>query len=162
MHFFKIDVTSPPLNVTLSIVDHEQLHVMWTPPPSSEQSGDIINYTVRVTEVDTNRTWEDNANLATLWTLSNLHPYYTYDVQVKAVPTSGTGMYSDTVSARTLPSGKRTNIIVQGHSQGGLGGSNKLLFFVPICNCAETSVVYSHESVVDKALSMSGYCCYSS
>ena len=100
-----VDFTSPPLDVTVIVVDHERLHVTWTPPPFSEQSGDIINYTVRVTEVDTGRTWEDNANLATLWTLSNLHPYYTYDVQVKAVPTSGTAAYSDTVSGRTLPIG---------------------------------------------------------
>jgi receptor-type tyrosine-protein phosphatase Q len=97
-------VTSPPQDVTVMVLDHERIHVTWSPPPASEQSGDITSYTVRVTEIDSGQTWENNTNLVTQWTLGNLHPYYTYAVQVKAVPASGSGLYSDAINATTLPS----------------------------------------------------------
>ena len=91
--------------MSVAVLDHERLRVTWTPPPSSEQSGELSGYTVRVTEVESGRTWMENTNLVTLWTLTSLHPYYMYEVQVRAVPEGGSGLYSDAVSARTLPSG---------------------------------------------------------
>ena len=76
----------------------------WTPPPISEQSGDVTGYTIRVTEQETNTSWEESSNRIQ-WTLNNLHPFYTYKIQIKVVPSSGSGLYSESVTATTLPSG---------------------------------------------------------
>ena len=100
-------MTSPPRDVSLSVLDFERLRVTWTPPPSSEQSGELSGYTVRVTEVETGRIFAESTAVVTLWTLTGLHPYYQYRVQVAALSEAGLGQYSDTVSARTMPDGER-------------------------------------------------------
>lgn len=90
--------------MNLLVLDSERILVTWSEPPASEQSGTITGYTVRIKEIETENIWEENSNLLRL-TLINLHPFYTYQVQVMAVPDSGSGIYSDGINATTLPSG---------------------------------------------------------
>ena len=90
--------------MTLVVLDRERILVTWSPPPVSQQSGEITGYTVTITEIVTGRRWIEDSRL-TLLTLTNLHPFYDYEVQVKAIPASGHGLYSYGVRARTNPSG---------------------------------------------------------
>jgi hypothetical protein len=95
--------TSPPQDVSATVLDHERIFVTWTAPPVSEQSGAITGYKVKVTEYPTGRRWSENTNL-TMLTLINLHPFYTYKMRVRVVPATGNGQYSNTIVAKTLPS----------------------------------------------------------
>ena len=102
MCFATLAETSPPRDVTLVDLDHERILVTWSAPPVSEQSGTITGYQVNVTEVDSGRMWEESSSLPRLM-LRNLLPYTTYQVQVRAVPSAGTGLYSAPATETTPP-----------------------------------------------------------
>ncbi|CAI8037191.1 Phosphatidylinositol phosphatase PTPRQ [Geodia barretti] len=94
------DETSPPRDITLIVLDHERILVTWSPPPVHQQSGTIDSYQVLVIEEGSGRTWVETSRLLRL-ALNNLLPSTTYNVQVRAVPDTGSGIYSGTVIATT-------------------------------------------------------------
>ena len=102
-----IAVTGPPGDVSITVLNHEQLHVSWRAPPVSDQNGEITGYRLSVTEVITQTMWTQNTSDVTQLTLTGLHPNYQYLIQVAAISTAGQGKYSNTVSATTQPYGKK-------------------------------------------------------
>lgn len=99
-------MTGPPGSVSITVLNHEQLHVSWTAPQVSDQNGEITGYRLSVTEVITQMMWTHNTSDVTQWTLNNLHPNYQYLVQVAAISATGEGKYSNAVSATTHPYGE--------------------------------------------------------
>ena len=82
---------------------------MWEPPPPEHHNGDIREYRINVTEVETGNklrfTTED-----TEITVTDLHPYYRYVCTVTAV-TISEGPYSANITARTHEAGNYNYII---------------------------------------------------
>ena len=99
-------MTGPPRDVSIRVLNHEQLHVSWRAPPVSDQNGEITGYRLSVTEVITQTMWTENTSDVTQLTLNGLHPNYQYLVRVAAISAAGQGNYSNAVSATTQPYGK--------------------------------------------------------
>lgn len=99
-------MTGPPGDVSITVLNHEQLHVSWRAPPVSDQNGEITGYRLSVTEVITQTMWTQITSDVTQWTLTGLHPNYQYFVRVAAISVAGQGKYSHAVSATTQPYGK--------------------------------------------------------
>ena len=95
--------THVPQNITEVILGPTSFRLMWEPPPPEHHNGEIREYLINVTEVETgNRlqyTTED-----TVITITDLHPYYRYICTVTAVTVSE-GPYSANITARTHEAG---------------------------------------------------------
>lgn len=71
----------------------------WEPLAADQQNGVIQHYMVLVMEAET-RTSLSLTSTATTLTIPNLHPAYTYSIQVAAV-TISVGPYSEALSVVT-------------------------------------------------------------
>lgn len=82
---------------------------MWEPPPPEHHNGEIREYRINVTEVETGNmlqyTTEDTEIIIT-----DLHPYYRYVCTVTAVTVSE-GPYSANITARTHEAGECNNLL---------------------------------------------------
>lgn len=64
-----------------------ELNVTWLAPPRDQQNGVITHYIIVITEVMTNITIQYTSNVT--WYLAyNLHPHYTYSINIAAVTIS--------------------------------------------------------------------------
>ena len=97
--------TAPPQSFTVTVLGPRSLRLSWTPPPSDQQNGEILGYTVTVANVETGREEESNTT-STSYSPSSLHPYYTYQCKVAAFTSVGLGPFSGVVSRRTRQAGK--------------------------------------------------------
>ena len=78
----------------------------WAPPRSDLQNGVIRHYVIEAYENDTGNllTYQTPSD-QTIFTLTGLHPYYTYTMWIAAVTVS-TGVVSDPFTVLTLEDGK--------------------------------------------------------
>ena len=98
------DISSPPQNVSVKVIDHHQLRVTWTPPPPSELSGVFEGYHITLTEVTTGSMWTISIiDDVTHYTITDLHPNYMYQVELAINTNQGLGLFSRTLSATTSP-----------------------------------------------------------
>ena len=97
--------TAPPQSFTVTVLGPRSLRLSWIPPPSDQQNGDILGYTVTIASVETGREEESNTT-STSYSASSLHPYYTYQCKVAAFTSVGLGPGSSVVSRRTRQAGK--------------------------------------------------------
>lgn len=88
--------------------------MIWEAPPVELQNGVIRHYQIVAFEVDTNRSFTYVATASTVFTVGELHPYYTYRFAVQAV-TVATGPPSTSVSVLTLQDGEQKNKIFTCH-----------------------------------------------
>ena len=95
--------THVPRNITEVFLGPTSFILTWDPPPEEHHNGEIREYRINVTEVETTRqlrfTTED-----TEITIRNLHPFYRYACTVTAVTVSE-GPYSANITARTHEDG---------------------------------------------------------
>ena len=106
VNYFILTVpTAPPQSFTVTVLGPQSLRLSWTPPPSNQQNGEILGYTVTVANVETGREEESNTT-STSYLASSLHPYYTYQCKVAAFTSIGLGPFSRVVSQRTRQAGK--------------------------------------------------------
>ena len=75
--------SAAPENVLVVSVSSSSLTLSWDPLPTEEQNGIIRHYSVNITEEDTGMLLLKTTTIESI-TLNNLHPYYTYSVQVSA------------------------------------------------------------------------------
>ena len=96
--------SAPPPNVTVTGVTSSTISVQWGSVPCIHQNGDITGYSVQYEVMGSGNTQTMNVTGAgvTEATLSNLTPSTTYSVQVAAVNSAGTGVFSNSQSAMTL------------------------------------------------------------
>ena len=96
----------PPSDVTVTDVNSSSITVQWGSVPCIHQNGVITGYSVqyRVEGSGNTETMTVNGASTTQTTISGLNPSTTYSIQVAAVNSAGTGVYSDPETAETLPS----------------------------------------------------------
>ena len=126
--------SAPPSSVTVTGVTSSTITVQWGSVPCIHQNGDITGYSVQYEVMGSGNTQTINVNGAgvTEATLSSLTPSTTYSVQVAAVNSAGTGVFSDNQSAITL--GKK------------MAGSNILIFVVVYISCSSSPDSRLHNS----------------
>lgn len=96
--------SSPPRRVVVVPISSRSLQVSWQPP--STPNGQITEYHINITEINTN-TWREVRSTSLTKLITGLHPYYTYITSVAAV-TIGKGPYSTPIRIRTFSDGRQS------------------------------------------------------
>ena len=96
MLFYPIAPSAPPQSPSNIFYANSSstLNLTWFPPPVDKQNGNIINYRIIMTEVETTINFEFYSNLTYLY-LSDLHPYYSYTFTIAAITISEGPFSSD-------------------------------------------------------------------
>ena len=96
----------PPPGVTVTDVTSSTITVQWGEVPCIHQNGAITGYSVQygVMGSGSTQTMTVSGASTTQTTITGLNPSTTYSIQVAAVNSAGTGVYSDPEIAETLPS----------------------------------------------------------
>ena len=103
MYFHLPAPSAPPTSVSVSEVTSSSITVQWGAVDCIHHNGDITGYSVRygVQGSGSTQTVSVSGGGATQTTISGLMPSITYSIEVAAVNSAGTGMYSDAVSDLT-------------------------------------------------------------
>lgn len=96
--------THVPQNITEVILGPTSFMLTWEPPPPEHHNGEIREYRINVTEVETGNTLQYTTEDTEI-TITDLHPYYRYVCTVTAVTVSE-GPYSANITARTHEAGE--------------------------------------------------------
>ena len=91
--------------LTASNVTATSVTLSWEPPESDLQNGVIRHYLIQVFEYQTGNNLTYQATAHTVFTVGDLHPFYTYSFSIQAV-TVAAGPLSVSKSVRTLEDGK--------------------------------------------------------
>lgn len=94
-----------PQNVSVSPINSTALLISWQPPSTELQNGVIREYRINVTESETRLISYLSVGTIMQTTVSNLHPYYSYQVSIAAV-TVGIGLYSTEIAVQLPEAGK--------------------------------------------------------
>ena len=89
--------SGPPQGIAVRTITSNSLQFSWEPLSPEEQNGLVQSYNIVVFEIDTNTTksiYQDFQHHSIF--LSNLHPYYHYELSVAAF-TVALGPYASTV-----------------------------------------------------------------
>ena len=96
--------TSHPQNVTAVPSDSTTLHIYWNEPPLEEQNGDIMDYGINITSVESGQTSQYHTRgPQTSFVVHNLRPHTLYQYSVPATTAGGNGPYSS-IQTITMPS----------------------------------------------------------
>lgn len=101
--------SAAPGNLSVYANDSTELNVNWSPPPLDQQNGMIRLYQVKVVDLQTGQQLQYTTS-SILFTVTELHPFYNYEVSVSAV-TNEPGPFSEAVLGTTLPDSKRLCIV---------------------------------------------------
>ena len=95
--------TAAPLSVTTSTPSSSTISVQWGSVPCIHQNGDITGYSVQYEVMGSGNTQTMPVSGAgtTQTTISGLTPSTTYSIEVAAVNSAGTGVYSDPTNQLT-------------------------------------------------------------
>ena len=93
-----------PTSVSVSEVTSSSISVQWGAVDCSHRNGDITGYSVRygVQGSGSTQTVSVSGGGATMTTISGLMPSTTYSIEMAAVNSAGTGVYSDPMTAETV------------------------------------------------------------
>ena len=93
-------------NVTKTFATSYSITINWELVPCEHRNGDITGYSVRYGEMGTNMTDTTVLNITgasvTEATISNLTLSTTYSIQVAAVNSAGTGVFSNATLVKTV------------------------------------------------------------
>ncbi|XP_039606343.1 netrin receptor DCC isoform X1 [Polypterus senegalus] len=93
--------SSPPLNISLEVVNSRSIKVSWMPPPSNTQNGFITGYKIRHRKTG-RRGDQETLEPNNLWYLfTGLEKGSQYSFQVAAMTANGTGPSSEWYTAET-------------------------------------------------------------
>ena len=96
----KLVPTAPPENLTVVVLDSRSLRLSWTPLPADHQNGEVLGYSITLVAVETGTASQHNSSSTSL-TISELHPYYTYQCRVAAFNSAGIGPFTAVVEKMT-------------------------------------------------------------
>ena len=96
------------MNFAVANASSDSFLLSWDPPSVEDINGVIRHYMIRVTEVETGRTFYVTTNI-TLLELNGLHPFYMY-TSIVAAQTVALGPYSSAISVKLGEEGKKTAI----------------------------------------------------
>ncbi len=83
-------------------LDSTTIHLSWSPP--AEPNGILIEYRIKLTEINTGQTFLTYAHSAMI-EINNLHPAYTYECVVAAKTVAGYGPLSVPINITTPEDG---------------------------------------------------------
>ena len=96
--------SAPPSSVTVTGVTSSTISVQWGSVPCIHQNGDITGYSVQYEVMGSGNTQTEivsGDSSGGMTTISGLIPSTNYSIEVAAVNSADTGVYSDTITART-------------------------------------------------------------
>ena len=96
----KLVPTASPENLTVVVLDSRSLRLSWNPLAAEHQNGDVLGYRITITAVETGTASQYNSTSTSL-TISELHPYYTYQCKVAAFNSAGVGPFTTVVEKMT-------------------------------------------------------------
>ena len=101
--------SAPPTVVVVRVESSTSITVQWGPVECIHQNGEITGYRVRYGEEGSSvrEDFEPGDSSGGMTTVSGLTKQTVYTVQVAAVTSSGTGVYSDPLTVKT-PDGRWT------------------------------------------------------
>ena len=94
--------SAPPSSLAIAVVSSSTISVQWGSVPCIHQNGDITGYSVMGS--GNTQTMPVSGAGTTQTTISGFIPSTTYSIEVAAVNSAGTGVYSDLVMNETLSS----------------------------------------------------------
>ena len=109
--FFLLSAPSgAPENARAVTNSSTSIIVLWTPPKTAEQNGEIISYTIYANSSDRSfvKFLNVTGNTTTL-AVSGLQPYTDYLFMIQAVTVGGRGPYGHPVTNKTFEAGKVFN-----------------------------------------------------
>ena len=65
------------------MVDPRSITLAWSAPSLKDRNGDIRQYLINITEIDTGNSWQVTA-VDSFTTVESLHPFYSYSIIVAA------------------------------------------------------------------------------
>ena len=92
--------SGPPLNLSVYVQNSTHAVAMWEDPDQDQHNGVITHYVVKIIETDTLVTHPILTVFSPPLMLSDLHPYYTYQVQVAAATSIGVGPFTQLLAFR--------------------------------------------------------------
>ena len=99
--------SSSPVQIQFNTVTSKSFSLLWDPPSFDDQNGIIKYYVIQLIEFETNITSVFTAN-ATFFSLSSLHPAYTYFCKIAAYTVS-LGPFSTQINVTTKEDGRSNN-----------------------------------------------------
>ena len=105
--------TAAPANVTVVSFCATQVALKWKDPPSADQNGVLTQFDIKMSVDNTNEQVFSTQGAAYTYTITGLHPYTNYTIQVRANTQPGQGPYSTPLSVTTkqsAPSGPPQNL----------------------------------------------------
>ena len=104
IHIHNSVPTTPPANVSAVALNSNAIKVSWDAMPINIANGIIRKYLLNVTVLESQENWTvETPHVAV--TLNDLHPYYTFTIQVGA-HTIGLGPFSYPQTLKTLQDGE--------------------------------------------------------
>lgn len=93
-----------PFNFTVTAITSTSLILHWQPPPSEQLNGELTSFTIHVEEINTGMAYINTTSSPSI-ALDFLHPYYIYNISVRAVTVSH-GPYSQAITIQTDQDGE--------------------------------------------------------
>ena len=100
--------SAPPTSVNVSDVTNSSITVQWGPVDCIHRNGNITGYSVRYGVSGTSS--YQTVNVSRGSTIIGLKPSTNYSIEVAAVNSAGTGVYSDPISNITLGENLSPNV----------------------------------------------------
>ena len=89
------------------VLSSSSVHLSWSPPPEDQQNGDVLGYTIIVSQVSPSTSKQpirfETSELE--FTVMSLHPAWVYEFSVSAATSAGVGQ-PVVISATLLEDGK--------------------------------------------------------
>ena len=95
----------PPLNFSVSVTSSSSAYLTWHPPSYEKQNGEIVQYVIRASVLETGENFELTESEQSL-ELNTLKPYRSYEFSIAAATSVGLGPYSSIVSVETPEDGE--------------------------------------------------------
>lgn len=96
--------SAAPQNLSGISTSSRSIYLTWNQPDIFSQNGIIREYYVNVTDLQTGEVLHYTSRLPEI-ELTNLHPYYDYEVKVSAY-TVAIGPFSESIIVRTMEDGR--------------------------------------------------------
>ena len=107
-HCFIAVPSSAPVRLQGNAVNSTTIQLQWDAPPLADHNGVIRSYLINITVVETGSFFQVTSESNSL-NISDLHPYYTYNITVTAV-TIGPGPYGAVLTIQLPEDGMDTYI----------------------------------------------------
>ena len=106
--FVYIGPSTPPQDVTTTVINSTSISVSWNPPPLPDQNGDIIGYQLIITNQNKNNFsgYVVNITNVTSYVAINLQEFEVYSFEIAAMTVIGLGPFSNAITNQTLEDSK--------------------------------------------------------